>query len=77
MSLRSLLRCSLFALGLGLAAAVWAPDLAALQVSEIGRQSLRPYWHVFISYAVVIVALAGWAFSISRRLKSVEDRLVD
>jgi membrane protease YdiL (CAAX protease family) len=76
MSLRSLLRCSLFALVLALAA-VWAPDLAALQASELGRQSLRPYWHVFAAYSVVIVALGGWAFSISQRLKNVEDRLVD
>lgn len=37
--------------------------------------SLRPYWHVFAAYAVTIVLIGGWAFSIARRLRDVEDRL--
>lgn len=37
--------------------------------------SLRPYWHVFAAYTVVIVLIGGWAVSIARRLRDVEDRL--
>lgn len=37
--------------------------------------SLRPYWHVFAAYAITIVAIGGWAFSIARRLRDVENRL--
>lgn len=52
------------------------PELQA-QASELGRQSLRPYWHVFIAYALVIVILGGWALSIGRRMRDLEKRLVD
>lgn len=41
----------------------------------MAQQSLRPYWHVFIAYAVTIVLVLGWVVSISRRLKDVEERL--
>ncbi len=37
--------------------------------------SLRPYWHVFAAYTIAIVLIGGWAFSIARRLREVEDRL--
>jgi hypothetical protein len=57
--------------------AVSATEAAALQASGLGSQTLRPYWHVFVAYAVVIIMIGAWAFSISRRLKNVEDRLVD
>lgn len=40
-------------------------------------QSLKPYWHVFAAYAVVIIIVGGWALSIARRLRDVERRLVD
>jgi CcmD family protein len=59
------------------ASAVGTTDAAALQATGLGSQTLRPYWHVFIAYAVVIILIGAWAFSISRRLKNVEDRLVD
>jgi CcmD family protein len=39
--------------------------------------SLRPYWHVFIAYTIVILMVGGWAVSIARRLKDVERRLLD
>jgi len=45
--------------------------------SGLGQQSLRAYWHVFIAYAIVIVLIGGWAVSIGRRLRGVEDRLTD
>lgn len=37
--------------------------------------SLRPYWHVFAAYAVTIILIGGWAISIARRLRDVEERL--
>ena len=45
--------------------------------AQLGQQSLRPFWHVFVAYAIVIVLIGAWAVSIARRLRSVEDRLID
>lgn len=56
--------------------AVMIPEVHA-QAPELGRQSLRPYWHVFVAYALVIVILGGWAISIGRRMRDLEKRLVD
>lgn len=47
------------------------------QATDLARQSLRPYWHVFAAYTIVIVLIGGWAISIARRLGDVEDRLLD
>lgn len=48
------------------------------QATELGQQTLgRPYWHVFISYAIVVLLIAGWTISIARRLSKVEARLPD
>lgn len=56
----------------------FAQEITGLpQPTDLARQSLRPYWHVFAAYAVVIVLIGGWAVSIARRLRDVEDRLVD
>lgn len=56
--------------------------LDGLSAQEMGNlpqvqstPSLRPYWHVFAAYAIAIVLIGGWAFSIARRLREVEDRL--
>ena len=49
----------------------------ALPGSRMGEQNLRPYWHVFAAYTIVIVLIGGWAFSIARRLRNLEERLVD
>jgi hypothetical protein len=43
--------------------------------TELARQSLRPYWHVFIAYTIAIVLVAVWAGSIAKRLADVEKRL--
>jgi CcmD family protein len=52
-----------------------ATDLAA-QATELGRQTLgRPYWHVFIAYAIAWLLIGGWVISIARRLARVERRL--
>ena len=54
------------------ASPVWA------QATELGRQTLgRPYWFVFLAYAIVVVLIAGWTISIARRLARVESRLPD
>ena len=50
---------------------------AGLPAAQMGQQTLRPYWHVFVAYTIVILMIGGWAFSIARRLRDVEDRLVD
>jgi len=47
------------------------------EVTPVAQQSLRPYWHVFLAYAIAITLIGGWAVSISRRLRAIEDRLVD
>ena len=49
----------------------------ALPGTRVGQQNLRPYWHVFAAYAIVIALIGGWAFSIARRLRNLENRLVD
>lgn len=58
---------------------VFAPALPVWgQATELGRQTLgRPYWHVFLAYALVVLLIAGWTISIARRLSKVEARLPD
>lgn len=58
---------------------VFVPASPALaQATELGRQTLgRPYWFVFLAYAIVVVLIAGWTISIARRLARVESRLPD
>jgi hypothetical protein len=55
------------------AAAVGAQEV--LPGQQLAQQSLRPYWHVFIAYALVIVLVIAWAGSIAKRLAEVEARL--
>ena len=63
---------------LGLAAGLGAQEMEGLpQVGPQAAQSLRPYWHVFAAYALAILLIGGWAISIARRLRDVEDRLAD
>ena len=64
---------------------VWLPLLALLIVatelvgqetaSRMATQSLKPYWHVFIAYAIAIVMVFGWVVSIARRLARIEAQL--
>jgi len=80
--MRSLSRMLPRALGLVLfmltATLVAAQESAGMpQASELAQQSLRPYWHVFAAYTLVIVLVGGWAVSIARRLRNVEQRLLD
>ena len=42
----------------------------------MGRQQLgRPYWHVFLAYAIAWVFIFGWIVSIARRLGRLERSL--
>ena len=51
-------------------------SLAQAAANELARQTLgRPYWHVFLAYAVAWLLVAGWVISIARRLSDVEKRL--
>ncbi|MDH3208095.1 MAG: hypothetical protein OEO79_15955 [Gemmatimonadota bacterium] len=65
--------------GLGMAAgfAFGAAVLVAQELpgNALATQSLRPYWHVFIAYAIAIALVLGWVISIGRRLRDVEERL--
>ena len=54
-----------------------AQETAFPQASALGQQSLKPYWHVFIAYAIAVVLILGWVASIARRLAALERRLVD
>ena len=52
------------------------PGALAAQAAQLGQQTLgRPYWHVFIGYALVWVFVGGWVISIARRLARIERRL--
>jgi hypothetical protein len=54
-----------------------AQEMTGLPATTAGQQSLRPYWHVFIAYAIGVVFVLGWVVSIARRLSALEDRLTD
>ena len=59
-------------------AAVLAQESTGMpQATRLAEQNLRPYWHVFAAYALVILLVGGWALSIARRLKAIEERLLD
>ena len=64
----------LFSLAL-LAATSSAAAAQALPGSGMAEQSLRPYWHVFIAYAIAIGVVLAWVISIAKRLKEVQERL--
>lgn len=69
-------RASLASLALLVCSTVplWAQE-GAMPAAGLARQTLRPYWHVFIAYAIAILVVLAWVVSISRRLKDVEERL--
>ncbi|MBI4540427.1 MAG: CcmD family protein [Gemmatimonadetes bacterium] len=62
----------------GFALLALAPLLEARatgQAPGLARQTLRPYWHVFIAYGLVWLIILGWVVSISRRLARLEREL--
>lgn len=64
-----------FALLLASPVALSAQQASSLPGTTVGSQNLKPYWHVFIAYTIVIVLVFGWVISIGRRLRDVEKRL--
>ena len=58
-----------------------ATNLFAQQPSELPGAQLaaqglgRPYWHVFIAYAVAIGIVLFWVVSIGRRLSEIEKKI--
>jgi CcmD family protein len=74
MNKRKYLSSGLLTLALG-ALTVTALSAQELPGAAMAEQSLRPYWHVFIAYAIAIALVLGWVISIGRRLKDVEERL--
>jgi len=52
-------------------------DGAAGQGSGLAGQSLRPYGHVFVAYALAWALILGWVVSLARRWRSVQEELED
>ena len=50
-----------------------APLIAQVGTEVLAQQSLRPYWYVFIAYALAWLLLLGWMFSIGRRMGGLEE----
>jgi hypothetical protein len=71
-ALRTLLPIALLAVA---AASAAAQDMGLDPPTELARQSLRPYWHVFIAYTIAILLVGAWAGSIAKRLADIEKRL--
>jgi len=74
-----MIRFVLALVGLGmpvflLSATGLAGEVAA-QADALSRQTLRPYLHVFVAYAVAWLLVLGWVISIARRLGRVEEEL--
>lgn len=64
------------ALSTGLAASVGVAAQAGTAAGALGAQHLgRPYWHVFVAYAIAWLLVVGWVVSIARRLARIEKRL--
>ena len=54
------------------------PESVLAQAEALGRQQLgRPYFFVFLAYAIGWALILGWVVSIARRLGRVESRLQD
>lgn len=48
---------------------------AAMPGSALAQQSLRPYAHVFIAYAIAWLFVLGWVISVARRMAGLARRL--
>lgn len=53
---------------------LWAQGQGA-QTSPEGARQMRDFWHVFVAYGLAWLLVFGWAVSIARRLRRVEERL--
>ena len=52
-----------------------AQQATGIPAGQMAQQSLRPYWHVFVAYAIAILMVMLWAGSIGKRLSDIESRL--
>ncbi|MDH5758152.1 MAG: CcmD family protein [Gemmatimonadota bacterium] len=60
-----------------LGAVVGAQESPFPVAQGMASQSLRPYAHVFIAYALAWIVVFGWVVSIGRRLARLDERLRD
>lgn len=51
------------------------PHAADAQARELASQSLRPYGHVFVAYALAWAVVLGWVVSLARRWGRVQEEL--
>ena len=58
-------------------APVLVPEALAGQGRGLAGQSLRPYGHVFVAYALAWALVLGWVVSLARRWGRVQDELED
>ncbi|TVP58863.1 MAG: CcmD family protein [Gemmatimonadales bacterium] len=49
--------------------------LAAQGAGTAQARQMRHFWHVFAAYAIAWLLLFGWAVSIARRIRKVEEKL--
>jgi CcmD family protein len=63
--------------GLALAGLLlWTPELVGAQTqAPTPPRQMRHFWHVFAAYAAAWVLIFGWAVSIARRIRRVEEKL--
>ena len=53
-----------------------AQEISELPGAQLAAQGLgRPYWHVFIAYAIAIGIVFLWVVSIGRRLSQIEKKI--
>ena len=53
-----------------------AQEISELPGAQLAPQGLgRPYWHVFIAYAIAIGIVFLWVVSIGRRLSQIEKKI--
>jgi|TARA_B000000460_G_scaffold116588_1_gene81938 hypothetical protein len=58
------------------ATTLFAQQTSELPGAQLAAQGLgRPYWHVFIAYAVAIGIILFWVVSIGRRLSEIEKKI--
>jgi len=58
------------------ATTLFAQQTSELPGAQLAAQGLgRPYWHVFIAYAVAIGIVLFWVISIGRRLSEIEKKI--
>lgn len=74
------MRALLWTTGLLLVGWLLEPSWVAAQGSPgraqaLAQQSLRPYAHVFVAYALAWALILGWVVSLGRRWSRVEDEL--